>query len=449
MSKKIIVAGAGHGGIAAAALLAKAGMDVTVYERAGEGTLGYDWTDIFAPAAWKAAGIGMPARETYEYKTNMTFYSPCQKIPLTQLIPAAEREIKMERKDIYSHLIAHAGRCGVKFVYQCDIKGPLLAGNRVIGIQTSLGDVYADLVIDAAGVNSSVRTRLPAVCGIEKEPRRLEKLYVYRAFYDCASAEEPDAKYKIFLLPDGARGIAWVAAEDGFTDLLIGHFEPFGLDKAECMAEALREKNPRLGREVLRGGQFTEIPVRQPLSVMVCDGYAAIGDSAFMTMPIIGSGIANSLRAAAMLAKTVLADRGGAYSAHTLWPYQIKYYRNIGAGLSQIACIKSLLIGITPEELDYCFEKGILTAQDFAFGSDNTSLAGMLKIKPGDAKSRAQALAKQPGLLKKVARVGAKIGQAALLMKAMPKTYRPADINKWSSRTKRFYSGLMDEAAVQ
>ena len=42
MGKKIIVAGLGHGGIAAAAQLAKAGFDVTVYEQKKEGTLGYD-----------------------------------------------------------------------------------------------------------------------------------------------------------------------------------------------------------------------------------------------------------------------------------------------------------------------------------------------------------------------------------------------------------------------
>lgn len=444
MSKKIIVAGAGHGGIAAAALLAKAGMDVTIYERGREGTLGYDWTDIFAPAAWKAAGMGMPARETYEYKTNMTFYSPAQKTALTQIIPPAEREIKMERRDIYNHLITHAEKCGVKFVYGCEVKGPLLAGNRVIGMKTSQGEIYADLIIDAAGANSSLRTNLPAVCGIEKETRRYEKLYVYRAFYDCAGEEEPDAKYKIFLLPDGTRGIAWIAAEEGFADLLIGQFEPFGLEEAQRMAEVMRAKNPRLGRTVLRGGQFTEIPVRQPLSVMACDGYAAIGDSAFMTMPIIGSGIANSLRAAAMLAKTVLADRGGAYSANTLWPYQVKYYKEIGAGLSQIACMKSLLISITPAELDFCFEKGILTAQDFAFGSGDTSLASIFKIKPRDAKNRAQAIVKQPDLLKKVTRVGAKIGKAALLMKAMPKTYRPAEIAKWSAKVRKFYADLID-----
>ncbi|MBR2730615.1 MAG: NAD(P)-binding protein [Clostridia bacterium] len=52
MGKKVIVAGMGHGGIAAAALLAQAGFDVTVYEQKEAGKLGYDWTDIFAPARW-------------------------------------------------------------------------------------------------------------------------------------------------------------------------------------------------------------------------------------------------------------------------------------------------------------------------------------------------------------------------------------------------------------
>jgi len=44
---KILVAGAGHGGLAAAGLLAKQGAEVTVFERGAEEGLGYDWTDIF------------------------------------------------------------------------------------------------------------------------------------------------------------------------------------------------------------------------------------------------------------------------------------------------------------------------------------------------------------------------------------------------------------------
>ena len=69
----------------------------------------------------------------------------------------------------------------------------------------------------------------------------------------------------------------------------------YDMNDVEEFAEWLRPDNPRLGTEVVRGGQFVEIPVRHPLSVMVADGYAAIGDSAFMTVPLIGSGIANSL----------------------------------------------------------------------------------------------------------------------------------------------------------
>lgn len=42
MSKNIIVAGLGHGGIAVAAILSKNGYNVTVYEKNSEGTLGYD-----------------------------------------------------------------------------------------------------------------------------------------------------------------------------------------------------------------------------------------------------------------------------------------------------------------------------------------------------------------------------------------------------------------------
>ena len=41
--KKIIVAGAGHGGLTAAYNLSKNGFDVTVFEKGDREGLGYDW----------------------------------------------------------------------------------------------------------------------------------------------------------------------------------------------------------------------------------------------------------------------------------------------------------------------------------------------------------------------------------------------------------------------
>ncbi len=444
MSKKIIVAGAGHGGIAAASILAKNGFDVTVYERYSEGNLGYDWTDIFHPAPLQTAGMDLPSADKYEYKNNMTFFSPNQKTPLTQSIPKEELEIKMERKDIYAHLISHALQCGVKFVYDCNITAPILIGNRVVGIKTDKGDFYADMIIDAAGLNTPIRVNLPDFCMIENNVRLYEKLFVYRAFYDNPSEKNADFKYKVYLLPDGEQGIAWVASEGEYTDLLIGRFKPFGQKEIDSTLDFLCRSNPWLGREIQRGGQFTQIPVRQPLSVMVCDGYAAIGDSAFMTIPIIGSGISNSLKAAKMLADTVIADKDGIYNAHTLWQYQVAYYKNLGAGLGQLACIKSLLLTITPNELDFCFEKGILTAQDLMLGSCNTSVLKILKLTPKQVAERGGVLLENKDLLKRIAGVAAKVGETMILMSTMPKTYSYKAVRNWAERYGKFYSGKIN-----
>ncbi|MBQ6265041.1 MAG: NAD(P)/FAD-dependent oxidoreductase [Clostridia bacterium] len=436
MSAKIIVAGAGHGGISVAAILAQNGYDVTVYEKEKEGTLGYDWTDIFAPGALKTAGIGMPDEDKYEYKENMTFYSPNMKKGLRQDVASDQLEIKMERKDIYSHLINHAVQCGVEFVYDCLIECPLMAGNRVVGIRTSQGDFYGDLIIDAAGIDSPVRTRLPAVCGIEKIPGDFSQFNVYRAFFNRGTKEEVEDKYKVCLLPCGNTGVGWIAAEEEYSDLLIGLFEPLTNEKVDEIANRFRIQNPVLGTELKRGGQFVKIPVRQPLAIMVCDGYAAIGDSAFMTVPVIGSGIANSLRASRMLADTIMADKYNCFCADTLWDYQVKYYKNLGSGLAQLACVKLMLAELKPEELDYMFDNGILTGKDLTIGADSTSLVSFINFSPAEIIEKAKNVCKDPVLLKKILLTGKRIASVVAVTTTMPRHWNRQNVFRWAKQYK-------------
>ncbi|MBQ8015724.1 MAG: hypothetical protein IJ264_06030 [Clostridia bacterium] len=431
MGKKIIVAGLGHGGIAAAALISQKGYDVTVYEKKKEGTLGYDWTDIFAPDALAAAGMKMPDEDKFEYKEDMTFFNPSFTVPLRQHVPKEKLEIKMERRDIYEHFINHALECGVKIVYDCEVKGPIVLGNRVVGIQTENGDVYGDLIIDACGMNSPVRRNLPESFGIEKEVARNEKISIYRAFYNVASDEEAAAKFKVMLFAGGVKGISWIASEDDHTDLLLGRFEDFDMEEVERFSDYLRETNPRLGKEVLRGGQFVEIPVRQPLSVMVADGYAAIGDSAFMTVPLIGSGIANSLKAARILADAVEKDKNDLFTAETLWKYQMGYYKELGAGLAPLACGKLLLLSVTPEEVDYIFEKGIVTEDMMTIGADFTGLANV-KVDPKDFINQAKQLCGDHELLKKIIACGVSMGKAAAACAMMPKKWNAKRVQSWA-----------------
>lgn len=432
MNKKIIVAGLGHGGIAAAALLAKSGFDVTVYEKKAEGTLGYDWTDIFAPQALDAAGIPMPPEDKYEYKEDMTFFGPTSPVGLKQKVALDKREIKMERRDIYEHLINHALGCGVKIEYECEVVAPIILGSRVVGIQTSKGDAYGDLIIDACGMNSPVRMNLPDWFAIEKEVDRSEKITIYRAFYNVASEEEVEAKFKVMLFAGGELGVNWVASEETHTDVLIGRFNDFDIEKVESFTEFLRESNPRLGRERVRGGQFVEIPVRQPLSIMVSDGYAAIGDSAFMTVPLIGSGIANSLKAAAILADTVIRDKNCAFTADTLWRYQVEYYKVLGAGLAPLACGKLLLLSLSAQDVDYVIDSGIINQDDVTMDATFTNLAGAIKFDPKDMITKAKGVCRDPELLKKIIACGVKMGKVSAACAMMPKKWNRDRVKAWA-----------------
>ena len=438
MSKNIIVAGGGHGGIAVASILSRNGFDVTVYEKNSRENMGYDWTDIFDPKALEKAGIPMPDEKLFEYKENMTFYSPNEKTPIRQQVPENELEIKMERKDIYNLLIDSAEKNGVKFIYNCKIENAIIRDNRVVGINTSMGEIYGDLIIDACGCESPVRSSLPEEFGVEKRPNKNEKFYVFRAFYNKATEKPVEDKYKVCLLPEGKLGIGWVATEDKYTDLLIGRFEPFDLAEVERTAEYFRNRNESLGTEVVRGGKFVEIPVRQSISVMVANGYAAIGDSAFMTVPIIGSGIANSLRAAPILAKTIMEDRTENFTAETLWNYQYKFYKKLGAGLAPLAAVKLLLTRITPQQLDYIFEKGILTWREMTITADSTSITDF--IHPAlDMPKRAVAIVKEVDLLKKMLKVGADIGKIMAHCAAIPKKYNKTKVKQWSAKYENIF----------
>ncbi|MCL2023981.1 MAG: NAD(P)/FAD-dependent oxidoreductase [Oscillospiraceae bacterium] len=433
MQKKIIIAGAGHGGLSAAALLAKKGFDVTVYEKNSEGKLGHDWLDVFSPNVLEMAKIPFPPAEKVMYKDNMTFYSPNMRTAIKQNVAPDQLELKMERRDIYEMLVDNCIACGVNFVYNCKITAPIVDGERVTGITTDKGDFYGDMVIDAAGLNSPVRRNLPAQCCIEKEVGDNNRLYVYRAFYETAQPLEEEF-YHVCLLPEGKIGLAWIGSEKEYIDFFIGRFEPFSLEEARQSAQFFRDTKMPFGKEVKRGGQFVQIPLRHPLSLMVCDGYAAIGDSAFMTVPVTGNGIANSITAGSLLAQTVVRAAFKGFCAADLWQYQYNYYKALGAGTAALACVKGLLTEIAPEELDYVFEKGILTSNEMTFGADTTSIAAIFKLSPLDAARRGKHIAANGELLKKLLPVGAKIAKVTALTASMPKTWNKERVCVWAQR---------------
>jgi len=430
---KILAAGAGHGGLAAAGLLARSGFDVTVFERNSEENLGYDWTDIFNLRCFGEAGVPMPPAGTYPPVPDFTFHNPSHSVSVTAVIPAGRSEMGMERRDLLRHLIGFARESGAELVFEATVEGPIIENNRVAGLVVDGKAVAADLVIDAAGMSSSVRTKLPAAWGLTGEYRRDQYFTVFRAFYNRTDAaplyEEP---FNVYFYPMGRRSVAWVAREEGYVDLMCGSFEDTTPQYAEEVRRSLLARHPEMGDEILRGGQVMRIPVRRPVSVMVAGGYAAIGDSAGMTVPIIGSGLTNCIRAARMLADTVTAAKD--MSAAALWPYQVEYMKKVGAVHASLDCLKTMMLSSEAKTVDFLFERRILDAADMSKARTGQEVNFTL---PQMALRGLRGAAHLPEMLKMAGRLSAsqKLKRHVL---SIPASYGENAVREWAA----IYDGI-------
>ena len=164
---------------------------------------------------------------------------------------------------------------------------------------------------------------------------------------------------------------------------------------------------------------------------MVADGYAAIGDSAFMTVPLIGSGIANSLKASKILARTIIKDKNHSFSAETLWTYQMGFFKELGAGLAPLACVKLLLLTLTPAEVDDLFENEILNDDLISIGGDFTGLSN-LKIDTKDIVNKAKQVCSDAELLKKIIACAVRMGKVSAVCAMMPKKWNANRVKSWA-----------------
>ncbi len=426
MGKKIVIAGAGHGGLVAGAVLAKAGYDVTVYERKIRSELGYDWEDAIDMRVFAECGLEPPKKEHYSFNGDMKYYNPNLKAPL--VVPAnGKGSAVFERREIYDVLIDNAEKSGVRIIYSTEILSPVMDGLRVVGIRTSDGVVDADLVIDAAGINTPLRSRLPVCCNVDRDYGYGECFYAFRGYFDKVPGHDPDVAYEIFLMHQGERGISWVVTKDNYVDVLIGRMAPMSKTKLQKTLDEMRAFSPQIGETLLRGGSQEQIPVRRPLSVMVCDGYAAVGDAAYMTVPMTGSGICASMRAGMLLAETVMEDKDEVYSRETLWNYNRKYILHFGQSFAAIDILKNIMLCTEVEGVNFLFDKGIITESDMSFGKGKTE--GGMSF--SDMVARAtRGISNLPVLLRTAGALS-KGDNVKKVYQSIPETYDEKAVLKW------------------
>ena len=444
MKEKIIVAGAGHGGIVAAYYLAKEGYDVTVYEMGSEGKLGHDQGDSIHLDGFEKSGIPIP-KEWYVKRTPIAFCVPGTDLePLVQADSSDAYNIEIDRNALYEHLIAPAVEAGVKFVYDCEVIAPIVLASRVVGIRTSLGDFYGGLVIDACGLYSPLRDQLPDSFGIQKGLGRYDVLSAYRAYYNKVEGEEdPALRYQVSLIPGELCGLSWLVTNEDSVDILIGAFDGISQEAIDKRLEIYRSENPHLGTKLLRGGKVIDIPVRNPLSLLVADGYAAIGDSAYMTVPVKGSGIGYSMRAGKMLADCVINDKDGLLNRETLWQYQVAFHKEIGTQAAILSIAKNAFPMLTVDVIDYAFREKVLSSEDMElFGNEQGLMKMLVSLKISELTGKAKKVVSNLEIRHLLAVIAKNVTKYLTIDRRFPEKYDSEAIAKWTESYDNFFESI-------
>lgn len=439
---EIIVAGGGNGGLVCAINLVRKGYKVTLFEKQNKDSLGIAQTDAIDMPAFDYAGIEIP--EYFRRGKNVITFVPKKPESGTLTLPeGTETSLLVDRIELSNYLFSVAEKEGVSIRYGEEALSPVLLGSRVAGVLTNKGTYYADLVVDACGVNSPLRTKLPEHLKVNRPINKYDVIYSYRGYFNrVPEAPEPQTDYNIYFKDDGNVGFSWLITEFDRVDVLVCRFTRPEDNEISAILNETHKGNPHMGLDLVYGGLHGVIPVCQPLGLMVSDGYAAVGDSAFMTVPLKGSGIAYSMKAGKMLADAVINDTNGCFTAETLWDYQRAYFKEIGAGQGGMAVLKNLLPFMTATDVDKMFNMKIITTEELSLLWENKADAIFNSKGLATLKSKIRLVRDEPLLKELLGNLAVWLAKYAIVQTSLPSKYNKKDVEEWVDKYNSFFDSI-------
>jgi|GEM_PF-4900565 len=349
---KIVIVGAGVGGLAFAYKYTGSA-EIVLFEKKSREDLGFPWHDSVKAEVFDELGIPLPKKGVCGKKLFDMFSPSCRGyVPQRQKTVSGGYEI--DRIELIKHLLSLA-EDKADMHFSTAVHGLILNEGNVIGVKTDDGDFLADMVIDASGAFSSLRRE---ICPNEedREPNPDEILYCMRAMFKIDDGAYVPPKDAVYVKHLGGTALSWLrtAPESNNMDVFVSSIgTPLSAEYIERAENDMRERNSAFSKNVVYR-RYERLALRYPLSTMVYNSFAFVGDSAYTANPVNGCGIENALRGGALLADTLNNAKG--FSINDLWEYQVKFMRQVGSTLIALDIFKRWVFDVSPEDIDWLFD---------------------------------------------------------------------------------------------
>jgi geranylgeranyl reductase family protein len=431
----VVVAGAGVAGAYAAFRLASAGLrvlvvDIKEFERVGDKPCG----DAIGGHHLSFLGLSDLPRDIVEgYVKGIDIYSPSGRVRFRVLGEGLE----VDRIGLARYLLKRAIGRGAEFRGSTAALEPIVSGGYVRGLRLYSGgrtyEVMSSVVVDATGNARAVVRRLPKDWPVSEEAGPRDFNIAYREVRVLKDEVEEPNILRIYVSKTVAPGGYWwffpYSEKRSYVNVGLGVQGGRGYPHPRDLLYRYV-----LSQRIFEGSTLVEaggapVPTRGPLSSLVWNGIAVVGDAAYTVNPVHGGGKGSSMVSSLCVANAIVEalDRGDV-SAEGLWGANICYMNNYGTKQAVLDVFRRFLQELGDEDLEFGMSAGIIKEEDL----NALSLRGELELSVAEKAVRLLSGLRRPSLLIKLRRVAEYMGKMREMYENYPRT--PSQLAAWRLR---------------
>ena len=277
-----------------------------------------------------------------------------------------------------------AKKRGINFDFEINLTGLLYDDGQVIGVEGIDNKTKqpfkktSKIVIDSTGITSMLRNGIKNTTNMEKkiDRRDIESTGRYIMYFEKAQEDltEFDPDYCIIHLDQDIApgGYGWVFPK-GQNKVNIG----LGVEKSlldqrnarlkktdtvsslidQYVARNRAMKNAKLSQDEIDKNNSTgnfQVSVRRQNDCLVANGYAIVGDAAWMPKPLDAGGIGPALVAGTIIGKCIVeAIESNDVTEKGLWKYNKEFINEYGYKTAGLEVFRRLIQTLTNDQISY------------------------------------------------------------------------------------------------